>query len=168
MNDRPIRASHLSSYDPVCSHISQQLLTLQLAHQKRPVCLRKPRASSGCRRTRRSPLRTLCRNTRRSSGGQGGRFEVGPQLLHRVEIGRVRGQPHDGQPRSMLGQRGLDHATAVRRQAIPHQDHATPHMLPQRRQESDDLSAAHGARMKCERPARSMAGDRLYTWLRSA
>jgi hypothetical protein len=86
------------------------------------------------------------------SVGQGRRIEVSPQLLDGIEIRCVRRQPHDGQPRPMLGERLSDHAASVRRQATPDKNHATPHVATQRRQELDHMRAAHGTGMKCQGP----------------
>jgi hypothetical protein len=67
----------------------------------------------------------------------------------------------------MSDERRVDLATAVRGEPIPDQDHATPHMVPQRRQEPDYLPAADGTRMKREGPARPASGDRSQSVHRS-
>jgi hypothetical protein len=63
--------------------------------------------------------------------GQGGRgpvgelqvLEVGPQLLDRVELEGVGGQPLDGQPVALAVEEGAHAGAPVRAQPVPEQDH---------------------------------------------
>jgi hypothetical protein len=86
---------------------------------------------------------------------QAGHVDMGPQLLVRIEVRRVRRQPHKAQPGAMQDQSAFDHATAVHGQAIPQQDDAALKAGVQRLQESDDLRTADRAGITCGEPSRA-------------
>lgn len=83
-------------------------------------------------------------------------FHIAPDLLYRVEVGCVRGQPLHGEPRALTVQVAEHTAALVGAQSIPDQDDAaTPEMPFERANERDEhrVGVTAGVRLKEEATA---------------
>ena len=82
-----------------------------------------------------------------------GAFDVAPDLFDRIQVGRVRGQPFDRQPRALLRQIGGHPPALMRAEAVPNEDHApAPEVAFQVAQERDqrDVGVAAGMGVEVE------------------
>src|ERR1700730_8512284 len=71
-------------------------------------------------------------------------FPISPQVLDRIELGRITRQPLDGEPLALGEDEVADHVRAVRRQSVPHHQELARQMAQQMAEEVDHLRAANG------------------------
>lgn len=92
-----------------------------------------------------------------------GARQMGPEVFHRVEFGRVGRQVFHCQPGSLLPQIGLDVATAMRRQPVPQQNCLSSlEMMFQGSQVIEDLWLLDRAGVKSQAKPNSTSRRRGY------
>src|SRR6266481_6134689 len=69
---------------------------------------------------------------------------VAPDVLHRIQLGRVAGELLQGESAALCGDVVPDDAAAVRGQAVPDHEQLAPEMALEMREELDDLRAFDG------------------------
>ncbi len=79
-----------------------------------------------------------------------------PDLLGRLELGRIRRELFDLQPGVGLAHR-LDGRTPVNRAAVPEEEEMSPQMPPERSKQASDIEGLEVARLEAEVQAQVLA-----------
>src|SRR5262249_15862854 len=86
----------------------------------------------------------------RTKVGQLVMLPVAPDVLHRIEFGRIGRQLLDYQPALVRGEELLDYPPAVRRQSVPHHQQLARQVTQQMAEEVDYFRGADGAAIEPE------------------
>lgn len=92
-----------------------------------------------------------------------GPFDVPPDLFDGIQVGRVRGEPFDRQPRSLARQIGGHRSALMRAEPVPDEHHApAPEVALQGAQEADerDVGVATGTGVEVEPGAPAVPPER--------
>jgi len=92
--------------------------------------------------------------------GQCGAIEVSPEWFDQIEFGRIRREPLESQPPTVLLQSALGEAAAVGREAIPEEKDTTSSMTPEGSEEAHEVGVTDAAWVKGQEPAQTPGGWR--------
>lgn len=90
--------------------------------------------------------------------GQHGAVQVSPERFDRIEFWRIRGEPFNTQPPTVLLQSALGEAAAVGREPIPEEEDSTSPMTSEGGEEAHEVGAADASRVKSQEPAETPCG----------